>query len=57
MALVLAVDCERLLARDSKTLVKMIPGVKLEGYFEEFKTCGWIYTKWIWTLNRGSGKC
>lgn len=51
MALVLAVDCDNLLARDSKTLVKMIPGVKLEGYFEGLNTSGWIYTKWIWTLN------
>lgn len=47
MALVLAVNSDK----DSRTLVKMIPGVKLEDYFEGLNKSGWIYTKWIWTLN------
>lgn len=36
--------------RDSKTYIRMLPGVMLEEYFEDNKNQGWIYTKWIWVL-------
>lgn len=46
-AIVLKVD--NLPMEDSKTFVRMLPGVVLENYFnKKHIKRGWIYTKWIW---------
>ena len=41
--------------KDSKTYIRMLPGVKLEEYFAKGLRSGWIYTKWIWILREDFG--
>lgn len=35
---------------NSQLFVKMIPGIKLEKYFDNHSTSGWVYSKWLWVL-------
>ena len=45
----IVLDTDNLPINESKTLVRMLPGVILENYFNKgFLKRGWIYTKWIW---------
>ena len=42
--------------KNSRSLVRMIPGVVEEDYFvrknQKSAKSGWVYTKWLWVLSR-----
>ena len=43
---------------NDKALVRMVPGIKYENYFENLKKSdkkgmGWIYKKWLWVYDGG----